>query len=131
MGVLNNIQNALNAQLAGISGVPLIYYSNDSREPIRGIPFLRPTLLPAASEVYTLTDGNYHSGIYQVDIFTKINNGTSEALLIADAIRNGFNRQTLNSSGTTVFIKNISMSQGQREEAWWHVYLEINYICVA
>lgn len=131
MSVFNNIQNALNAKLSAISGVPTIFWPNSIKEPIRGQNFVRPSLLPASSELYTLNNGNYHTGIYQIDIFVKLNNGTSEALLIADAIRDGFNRQRLNSSGTTVFIQNISMSQAERSEAWWRVYLEVNYLSVA
>jgi len=131
MGVFNNIQNALNAKLASIPAIPLVYYPNSSQEPQRGTNFVRPSLLPAASELYTINNENYHSGIYQVDIFVKLNNGTSQALLIADAIREAFNRQILNASGTRVFIQNISMSTAERDEAWWRVFLEINYICVA
>jgi hypothetical protein len=131
MGVFNNIQNALNTKLASIVGIPTVYYPNDNNEPTRGTNFVRPTLLPASSELYTINNENYHSGIYQVDIFTKLNKGTSEALLIADSIREAFNRQVLTSSGTRVFIQNINMSRAERDEAWWHVFLEINYICVA
>lgn len=131
MGVFNNITNALNAKLASIPAIPQVMWPNEGKEPTQGVSFVRPTLLPAASQVYTLTDENYHSGIYQVDIYVKLKNGSSQALLIADAIREAYNRQTLNSSGTRVFIQNISMSQAQREDAWWRVFIEINYVTVA
>lgn len=131
MGVFNNIQNALHTKLAAVSGLPTIYYPNDNNEPVRGTNFVRPTLIPAASQLYTINNENYHSGIFQVDIFVKLNNGTSQALLLADSIREAFNKQVLTASGTRVFIQHISMSRAERDEAWWHVFLEINYICVA
>ncbi len=131
MGVLNDIQNALNTKLDSLSGLPTIYWQNTSKEPIQGTNFIRATLLPAAGRLLTLNNENEHIGIYQVDIFTKINNGTSQALLLADIIREGFLRQSLITNTTIVHIQNISMSQAQRDESWWHMFVEINYFSVA
>lgn len=131
MGVFNDIQNALNTKLASLSGLPAIYFPNDQKEPAQGTPYLRPSLLPAASELYTLNGANYHSGIYQVDIFTPLKKGTSQAMLIADIIRDGFNKQSLVKNTTIVHIQNISIGIGEREESWWHCYVEVNYLCVA
>jgi hypothetical protein len=131
MGVFNNIQNALNVKLNSLSGIPTIYWPNTQNEPTAGTNWLRPTLLPAASRPETLTNGNYHSGIYQVDIYTSLKKGTSEAFLIADTIREGFNRQRLANNGTIVNIVNVSVSTARRDEGWWNVFVEISYICVA
>jgi len=131
MGVFNDIQNALNAKLNSISGIPAIYWPNDQKEPINGTSFVRPTLMPASSELYTLNDSNYHSGIYQIDIFVPLKTGTSVAMLIADKIREAFNKQSFSSNTTLVHTQQISISLGEREEAWWHCYVEVNYLCVA
>jgi len=131
VGTFNNIQNALNTRLANISGLPVIYYPNDQKEPLQSTPYLRPTLLPATSQLYTLNDGDYHQGIYQIDIYKQLKFGSAPVLLIADAIRDGFRRQSLTSNGTIVHIQNISISQARKEEGWWSCYVEVNYLCVA
>lgn len=131
MGVFNNIQNALNTKLNSLSGLPTIYWPNTQNEPTQNTNWLRPTLLPASSRPETLTNGNYHSGIYQIDIFVSLKKGTSEALLIADIIREGFNRQRLANNGTIVNIVNVSISTARRDESWWNVFVEIGYVCVA
>lgn len=131
MSVFNNIQNALNTQLASLSGLPVIYYPNMQNEPIQGTPYIRPTLLPARSELLTLNNEDMHQGLYQIDIYTQLKKGTAPILLLADIIRDGFRRQSLTSSGTVVHIQNISISPTQRVESWWHCYVEVNYLCVA
>lgn len=131
MSTLNNIQNALNGQLNSLSGLPTIYWPNDKKEPAQGANWVAAHLLPARSELYTLNDGNMHTGIYQIDIYTSLKKGTSELALLADIVRDGFNRQSYTSSGTIVHSQSISISQAQRVESWWHCYVEVNYLCVA
>lgn len=130
MSLINNIQNALNNYLSGIAGLPTIYYPNVSKEPIQGTEFLRPTLLPANSELFTVNNENRHIGIYQIDIFTDLKKGTAPLWLIADAIRDGFKTiKSVSSGGDTVFIQEISISQAQRIESWWSCFVQINYLC--
>lgn len=130
MSLINNIQNALNTQLASISGLPVIYYPNVEKEPAQGTSFLRPTLLPANSTLFTLNNENEHKGIYQVDIFTQLKKGTAPILLIADAIRDNFNaHKSITSGSDVIHIQQISMSQAQRVESWWMCYVQINYLC--
>lgn len=131
MSTFNDIQNALNTQLNSLSGLPSIYWPNTQIEPVEGSNFVRPTLIPATSELYTLNEGDYHRGIYQVDVFVKLKQGTSEALLLADIIRDGFRRESLTSNSTIVHIQNISMSRAERIESWWRVIVDISYLSVA
>ena len=131
MGVFNDIQNALTNELAGISGLPTIYNENVEDTHVRGTSYLRPTNLPAKSELFTLNNESWHPGIYQVDIFTPIKKGTAPALLIADAIAEHFKRLSLTSGSTIVHVQEISISQARRVESWWNCYVEINYFCVA
>src|SRR4051812_41504491 len=130
MGVFNDIQNALNIKLNSLSGIPLIYFPNDQKEPTQGVSYIRPFIIPATSQLYTLNGSNYHSGIYQVDIFTPLKKGTSQAWLIADLIKDGFNKQSLTQNSNILHIQNISIGIGEREESWWHCYVEVNYLCV-
>jgi len=131
MSTFNNIQNALNAKLASLSGLPTIFYQNTQNTPAQGVSYLRPTLLPARSTLLTLNDEDMHQGLYQIDIYTQLKKGTAPILLLADIIRDGFRRQSLVSSGTIVHIQNISISPVQQIESWCHCYVEVNYLCVA
>jgi hypothetical protein len=131
MSVFNNIQNALNAKLASLSGLPAIFYQNIQNEPAQGTSYIRPTLLPARSTLLTLNNEDMHQGLYQIDIYTQLKKGTAPILLLADIIRDGFKRQSLVSSSTVVHVQNISISPIQRIESWCHCYVEVNYLCVA
>lgn len=129
MSLNNNIQNALTAQLSAVPSIPNIAYANSGYTPEKGVDYVRPTLIPANSEMFSLEVGK-HSGIYQVDIFTSLNKGTAPLLVIADSIRDKFiSDRTLVSGSDTVFIQEISISQAQRIEGWWSCFVEINYIC--
>ena len=131
MSVFSDIQNALNTALNNISGLPAIYFPNDLKQPLQDIPYIRPTLLPAASQLYTLDDEDLHLGIYQVDIFVPLKKGIKELNDYADAIHDSFRRETFTIGTTNVFIQQISISQQQRIEAWWSCYVEVGYLCVA
>ena len=130
MSVFSDIHNALNLHLDGISGLPDIYYPNVDAEPTKPVNWLRPTLLPASTETYTLDGNDKFHGIYQVDIFTILKTGIDPINTIADAIRDGFNRQTLSFGGTLVRIENVNVSPIARDEAWLHCFVEINYFCI-
>ena len=131
MSVFNDINNALNTKLNGISGLPTIFWPNDQKEPTTNTNWVRPSFLPTASALYTLNDEYLHQGLYQIDVYVKLKTGTSELLLLADAIRDGFNRQSITVNTTTTHIQQISISPPQRVESWWHCYVEVNYLCVA
>lgn len=130
MSLINNIQNALNTQLATVAGLPTAYYPNVQKEPTQGTNWVRPTLLPANSTLFTITNENKHMGIYQVDIFTQLKKGTAPLWLIADAIRDNFKAvHSITSGSDVIHIQEISISQASREESWWHCYVQVNYIC--
>jgi hypothetical protein len=129
MSLNNNIQNALTHQLSQVPSIPTIAYANADFEPEKGVDYVRPTLIPARSEMFSLEEGK-HSGIYQVDIYTELNKGTAPLLLLADSIRDKFiSDRRLTSGSDVIFIQEISISPAQRVEGWWSCYVEINYIC--
>lgn len=129
MSLNNNIQNALTTQLSGVSGLPEIAYANINFSSSQGTPFVKPSLIPARSKLYSLEE-ELHQGIYQVDIYTPIDKGTAPILLIADSIRDSFkNQNTLVSDTDTIYIQEISISKTQQMDGWWNCFVEINYIC--
>lgn len=129
MGAYNNIQNALNTRLSTVSGLPSVAWPNVQFNPVQATSYVRPTFLPANSDLFTIANENLLRGIYQIDIFAQVKKGTAGLILYADAIRDHFNGQmSLTSSGTTTHIQEISMTPPRRVESWWSCSIEINWI---
>ncbi len=132
MSVFTNIQTALDTALASVPSVPPIAYSNIEYLPVQGTTYLRSTVLPATSSLFTLNDVHRNPGIYQVDIFFPTGKGNGAALGIADAIKTTFQtNRRLSSGGDIVFIKEISLGKGERQDAWEHIFVDISYECLS
>ncbi len=130
MGVFSNIQRALDTRLNTLINRPYIAWPNTKFIPAENTSYIRPTLLPANSTLYTLNDNHRNSGIYQVDIFVPLEKGLNSALSLVDDVKEHFeNTRDLVAGTDTVHIQQISLGQLERQEAWFRVYLEINYIC--
>lgn len=130
MGVFSNIQRALDTHLNSLTDRPYVAWPNAKATPLNGSSYIRPTLLPANSDLYTLNDVNMNPGIYQIDIYAPLEKGLNSALTLADAIKDHFeSNRRLTAGGDTVFIQNISLGSAERQDAWYRVFLEINYVC--
>ncbi len=130
MGVFSNIQRALDTHLNILANRPYIAWPNTKYEPINGSTYMRPTVLSANSTLQTLNDVHRNPGIYQIDIFVPLEKGLNSALSLVDDIKDHFESdRTLTAGGDTVMIQNITLGQLERQEAWFRVYLEVNYIC--
>ena len=130
MAIYTNIQIALDSRLNTLTDKPDIAWPNVKYRPTKNSAFLRPTLLPAASERYTLNDGGKHQGIYQIDVFVPLDTGLATALDYADDIRNHFRDQTLTAGGDKIYISFISMGNYDRVDSWFRVIVEVNYMSI-
>lgn len=130
MGVFSNIQRALDTHLNTLSSRPYIAWPNTKFNPVENAAYIKPTVLAANSSLETLNDVHKNPGIYQVDIYVPLEKGLNSALSLVDDIKDHFeDNRTLTSGGTIVYIQNVSLGQLERQDAWFRVYLEINYIC--
>lgn len=130
MGVFSNIQRALDTHLNLLANRPYIAWPNTKFSPTENIAYIRPTLLPANSTLETLNDVNRNPGIYQVDVYVPLEKGLNSALSLIDDVKDHFeSNRSLVTGGDTIFIQNITLGQLERQDAWFRVYLEINYIC--
>lgn len=130
-GVFHDIQIALDTVLSNTPNMPLIAWENVEFVTEFGSSFLRPTLIPAKSVLVTLDGSEEHKGIYQIDIFTQAGKGVGEAMILADEIYNSYSGKTLKTNTSTIWIMNIGIGKGEKEEAWDHHFVEINYLCIA
>jgi hypothetical protein len=130
MGSFSNIQRGLDTTLATLGGLPAVAWANVNYKPVLGTTYLRPSVLPASSTLMTLNEVRRNPGIYQVDIFTEAEKGLSAGLTLADSIKALFEAARRITSGSdTIFIKQISLGQGERQDSWNHIFVEINYEC--
>lgn len=133
MGVNANIQIALDTRLSQLeSNILQIAWPNVNYNPTVTQIFLRPSLIPGSTELYTLANQHKYIGIYQIDIYVPLNRGTHTLNDYADQILDLFNAdKTLVANGTTVFIQAITPLRMQREENHFSGGIEISYICYA
>lgn len=132
MGVFANIQRVLDEKIKTAPSNTYISWPNTNVKPGNAqlTQYIRPTMLLAATDVYTLNDYERIPGIYQIDVFGQTNRGVGQVYNIADEIKTHFeSSRTLIQDGTVVLIKGISMRQAEREDAWFKVIVEVNFIC--
>lgn len=129
-GVFSDIESSLNSRLSSAPGLPAVQWPNVKYQPKENITFVRPTILPATTELYRVNDGSLHRGIYQVDVFAPLEKGTKDLNEVLDSIEEHFRASRSLTSGThTVFIQAIGRGIAQRQESWYVSFVEINYIC--
>lgn len=132
MSVFANIQRVLDSKLKTVPSSPFISWPNAETRPGNTTltQYIKPTLLLASTELYTLNDYERIPGIYQVDIYGKLNRGVQQVYSIADEIKEHFEgSRLLVQDDTLVMIQGISMGPALREDSWYRVFVEINFIC--
>lgn len=129
MTMINDIQNALNSRLNGVTGLPTVAWPNVEFTPTQGTNYVRPTLLPASNVLNALDGDEECKGIYQIDVYTQLKKGTSPLWTIADAIRDHFkNSNSITSGSQVVHIQQVSVSQADRQEGFWHCFVAVTYL---
>lgn len=124
-----NIQKALDIKLKALPSCPYISWPNTQFKPANNNLYIRPTLLMSKTDLYTLNTYNRFPGIYQIDVFGQLNRGVQQVYSMADEIKSHFETdKTLIEDDTILLIQEISLGAGTREEAWYHIYVQINFL---
>mgnify|MGYP003643012703 CR=1 FL=1 len=126
-----DISAALDTKLntfAVANSIP-VAWENLEYTPVVGTLYLRPTLLPAATEPVGLSyvSALDHLGIYQIDVIAPVDKGKGAAVTKADLLVTAFARGNLTYNGKIVTIKSTSRSTGTRDGAYYIVSVIINY----
>lgn len=131
MSFFVDIHAALDTRLDSLVGGVAIVWENTDYTPVKGTPYLRPTLLMSKSSLMDLDNLQMNTGIYQIDLFYPLSNGAGTLLTEMDAIYDHFKGDlTLVSNSVTVNIKQISRTvPAEIEEAWYMASLEIDFKC--
>lgn len=122
-----DIQNALDAHALTIVGLPELVTENNRLKPTPGTAFARSTLLTPPK--LTLSLGSIGqdllSGIYQVDVFTPIDQGVTETNGYIDALVTAFPRGNL--TGTSINIVTCSREVAQRDGPYYQVSVAVRF----
>jgi len=131
MSFFDNIRTALDTKLNSLTGGTPIAWENGSYPPIKGTAFIRPRLIPSPSLLADFNGLQDNRGIYQIDLFYPLSNGTGDMLTKMDQIYDHFkNDIRLVSEGVVVNINEITRTRaGEVDEAWFMASLEIHFIC--
>lgn len=123
----NDIEAALVARAASLSGSPTIAYENDGISQAASTDYLRLTFLPGDTTQATMgDDGNdLYVGIFQIDVFKRRGTGRSTW---PDTIGDHFKRGTILSyNGTSVRIKSVSRIPGFDDNNFYIIPVSIEW----
>ncbi len=132
MSVFADIQRLLDTTLKNIPGIPFISWPNAETKPGNTAltQYVKPSLLLGKTDLYTLDSYERIPGIYQIDIYGQLNRGVQQVYSVAAMIKDAFEAdRELGTSGTLVMIQGISMGPTVREDSWFRVFVEVNFIC--
>ena len=126
MTVFNDIQAALDTQLATITGTP-IAFPNVPYTPQAGTTYLRAAFLPADTLQASLggSGKDETNGIYQVDVVTPRGSGRpSEVDTVADAFKRG---TVLTYNSQSLRVRSVSMGPAILDEEWYFIPVSIDF----
>lgn len=123
------LDTALAAYSSANGDIPLAWENVDF-EPVIGVPWIRGTMVMSPSTRQHLK-GNLQAnpGFYQVDVFYPLNAGPAAAETTLDGIYDWYRMSdTLVQGSNEVRIRSISKLPSIRDEAWYRVSIQIDFI---
>lgn len=89
--ISQNIEGALNAQLAAVSGIPTIAYAGKPFSPTTGTAYVRAVYNPTSGRPFSISGASkMHQGTFEVAVVYPANTATGAASAMADLIRESF-----------------------------------------
>jgi len=126
----SKILRSLETQLSTIASATPIQSPNVSYKPTKGTPYMRSTLLPAATEsaAIGLNGTDFYSGLYQVDVFAPRGLGSKTAIDLADEIVQLFVKGTvLVVDSFRIRIQNGTIQAPIEDADWYQIPVIIEY----
>jgi len=126
MTVFNDIQAALDTQLATITGTQ-IAFPNIPYTPQAGTTYLRASFLPAETLQASLggVGKDETNGIYQVDVVAPRGSGRpSEVDTVADTFKRG---TVLTYNSQSLRVRSVSMGPAILDEEWYFIPVSIDF----
>lgn len=135
MGLSGEIRDAVEAHLAGTSGLPSSAQwsvQNTAFQPTLGTTWVRLTFAPGFRDLLTVpASGGWvqTSGLVFVDLFFPLDRGPDTADDLSDAVVARFppGQQFTLAGGRTLRVTRSLARGGNREKEWYHVPVEIGW----
>ena len=124
------ISAALSTRLNSLPSAPPIAFENAKYTPVEGTTWLRESYLPAASSTIGMEPGGStdFTGVYQVSIYTPLDDYKLESHQLIDSITAHFARGTrLVFEGQAVVVEQVNVSQGLASGSWWLMPVSVNW----
>jgi len=126
-----DISKALDDHLNAMAGKPSVAWENKPFDPVIGVTYIRPTLLPGETVPDTIgsAGSDLNVGVYQIDIFTEAGKGKKALIEMMDKIALQFKHGTkLTSNAVIVEIKTVSQKvKSNDDNGWYSGIVEIVY----
>jgi len=124
------ISAALSSRLNTLPDAPPIAFENVPFTPVDGTTWLRESYLPANSATVGLEPGGStdFTGVYQISIYTPLDDSKFGAHQLIDDITAHFARGTmLVFEGQAVVVEQVNVSQGLASGGWWLMPVSVNW----
>ena len=124
------ISAALSSRLNTLTDAPPIAFENVPFTPVDGTTWLRESYLPANSATVGLEPSGSTDfvGVYQISIYTPLDDSKFGAHQLIDDITAHFARGTmLVFEGQAVVVEQVNVSQGLASGGWWLMPVSVNW----
>jgi hypothetical protein len=124
------ISAALSSRLNTLTDAPPIAFENVPFTPVDGTTWLRESYLPANSATVGLEPGGSTDfiGVYQISIYTPLDDYKLESHQLIDSITAHFARGTmLVFEGQAVVVEQVDVAQGMASGGWWLMPVSVNW----
>ena len=124
------ISAALSSRLNTLTDAPPIAFENVPFTPVDGTTWLRESYLPANSATVGLEPSGSTDfvGVYQISIYTPLDDSKFGAHQLIDDITAHFTRGTmLVFEGQSVVVEQVNVSQGLASGGWWLMPVSVNW----
>jgi hypothetical protein len=117
-----DVKQQLDTAVGAVSGIPALVLENVINRPTSGTSFTRTTLLPARPNRLTVGVSGRDElfGMYQVDLYYPIGQGSTNALTAADLVVNAFPRTWSVAVNSDVLRVTQSWVEAGREVNGWY-----------
>ena len=124
------ISAALSSRLNTLTDAPPIAFENVPFTPVDGTTWLRESYLPANSATVGLEPSGSTDfvGVYQISIYTPLDDSKFGAHQLIDDITAHFARGTmLVFEGQSVVVEQVNVAQGLASGGWWLMPVSVNW----
>lgn len=128
MTVYLDVQKALESRLYSAPVDLPIAWQNVNYVPTQGVSYLRSTVLWAPASLLAMNGQQTTVGVYQVDVYVAADKGPKELNETLSTLHSHFKEDmTLTNTSTSVYIREVSVSQPTRQDAFYVASLSINF----